>query len=128
MIFFAFSDNLSAENSKLSADSGIQRIQLLECMCGLCELCESDAHRCASAKNGAWPTLVETDYVWRTFSGAPYRKKLLAEQITNKWDLDCQSFSRQDSLAGAVVAWPKAKVEVLDAVQDSFASKFPANL
>ena len=32
MIFFAFSDNLSAENSKLSADSRIQRIQLLECM------------------------------------------------------------------------------------------------
>ena len=32
LIVFAFSDNLSAENSKLSADSGIQRIQLLECM------------------------------------------------------------------------------------------------
>ena len=32
LIFFAFSDNLSAENSKLSADSGLQRIQLLECM------------------------------------------------------------------------------------------------
>ena len=32
LIFSAFSDNLSAENSKLSADSGIQRIQLLECM------------------------------------------------------------------------------------------------
>ena len=32
LIFFAFSDNLSAENSKLSADSGIQRIQFLECM------------------------------------------------------------------------------------------------
>ena len=32
LIFFAFSENLSAENSKLSADSGIQRIKLLECM------------------------------------------------------------------------------------------------
>ena len=30
--FFAFPDNLAAENSKLSADSGIQRIQFLECM------------------------------------------------------------------------------------------------
>ena len=29
---FCFSDNLSAENSNLSAESGIQRIQLLECM------------------------------------------------------------------------------------------------
>ena len=29
---FAFSDNLSAENSKFSADSGSQRNQLLECM------------------------------------------------------------------------------------------------
>ena len=32
MIVLAFSDNLSAENSKLCADSGIQQIQLLECM------------------------------------------------------------------------------------------------
>ena len=32
LIFFAFSNNLSAENSKLSADSRIQRIQLLECV------------------------------------------------------------------------------------------------
>ena len=32
LILFAFSDNLSAENSKSSADFCIQRIQLLECM------------------------------------------------------------------------------------------------
>ena len=32
LIHFAFSDNLSAENSKLSADFYIKRIQLLECM------------------------------------------------------------------------------------------------
>ena len=32
LIFFAFSDNLSAENYKLSAQSGLQRLQLLECM------------------------------------------------------------------------------------------------
>ena len=32
MIAFAFLDNLSAENSKLSTDSGSQRSQLLECM------------------------------------------------------------------------------------------------
>ena len=32
LLVVAFSDNLSAENSKLSADSGIQGIQLLECM------------------------------------------------------------------------------------------------
>ena len=32
LILFAFSDNLSAENSKSSADFYIQRIQLLECM------------------------------------------------------------------------------------------------
>ena len=32
LILFTFSDNLSAENSKLSADFCIQRIQLLECM------------------------------------------------------------------------------------------------
>ena len=29
---FAFSENLSAENSKLSAESGLQRLKLLECM------------------------------------------------------------------------------------------------
>ena len=29
---FAFSDNISAENSKFSADSGIHGIQFLECM------------------------------------------------------------------------------------------------
>ena len=33
LIVFAFSDNISAENYKLSADSGSQRSQLLECMC-----------------------------------------------------------------------------------------------
>ena len=32
MIVFAFSDNLSAEHSKLSAESGLQGLQLLECM------------------------------------------------------------------------------------------------
>ena len=32
MVVFAFSDNLSAENLKLSAESGLQRLQLLECM------------------------------------------------------------------------------------------------
>ena len=32
LIVFAFSDNLSAENSELSADSGIPGIPLLECM------------------------------------------------------------------------------------------------
>ena len=32
LIHFAFSDNLSAENSKSSADFCIQCIQLLECM------------------------------------------------------------------------------------------------
>ena len=32
LILFAFSDNLSAENSKLSAESRLQRLQLLECM------------------------------------------------------------------------------------------------
>ena len=32
LIVFAFSDNLSAENSKSSADFSIQLIQLLECM------------------------------------------------------------------------------------------------
>ena len=32
LIPFEFSDNLSAENSKSSADFYIQRIQLLECM------------------------------------------------------------------------------------------------
>ena len=32
LILFAFSDNLSAENSKSSADFCIQRIQLLECI------------------------------------------------------------------------------------------------
>ena len=35
LIVFAFSDNLSAENSKLSAESGHQRLQLLECMRGV---------------------------------------------------------------------------------------------
>ena len=29
---FAFSDNISAENSKFSTDSGIHGIQFLECM------------------------------------------------------------------------------------------------
>ena len=37
LIVFAFSDNLSAENSKSSADFYIQRIQLLECMIGSIE-------------------------------------------------------------------------------------------
>ena len=32
LIVFAFSDNISAENSKFSADSGIHGIQFLECM------------------------------------------------------------------------------------------------
>ena len=32
LIVFAFSDNISAENYKLSAESGLQRLQLLECM------------------------------------------------------------------------------------------------
>ena len=32
LIVFAFSDNLSAENSKSSADFSVQLIQLLECM------------------------------------------------------------------------------------------------
>ena len=32
LIVFAFSDNLSAENSKLSAESGLQGLQLLECV------------------------------------------------------------------------------------------------
>ena len=32
LIVFVFSDNLSAENSKLSAESGLQRLQLLECL------------------------------------------------------------------------------------------------
>ena len=32
VIVFAFSDNLSAENSKLSADSGIHGIQRFGCM------------------------------------------------------------------------------------------------
>ena len=32
LILFAFSDNISAENSKLPADFSIQLIQLLECM------------------------------------------------------------------------------------------------
>ena len=32
LIHFAFSDNLSAENSKSSVDFSIQLIQLLECM------------------------------------------------------------------------------------------------
>ena len=32
LIVFAFSDNLSAENSKLSADSGIHGIHFLGCM------------------------------------------------------------------------------------------------
>ena len=35
LIVFAFSDSLSAENSKLSAESGLQRLQLLECMFSL---------------------------------------------------------------------------------------------
>ena len=32
MIVFAFSDNLPAENSKLSAEFKLQLLQLLECM------------------------------------------------------------------------------------------------
>ena len=32
LIVFAFSDNLSAENSKLSAEFVLQLLQLLECM------------------------------------------------------------------------------------------------
>ena len=32
LIGFVFSDNFSAENSKISADSGIHRIHFLECM------------------------------------------------------------------------------------------------
>ena len=38
-ILFAFSDNLSAESSKSSADYSIQLIQLLECM-SLCTVCD----------------------------------------------------------------------------------------
>ena len=34
LIVFAFSDNLSAENSKLSAEFVLQLLQLLECMVG----------------------------------------------------------------------------------------------
>ena len=49
LIFFAFSDNLSAENAKLSADSRIQRIQLLECMT---EVCASVFHSCTSLHQG----------------------------------------------------------------------------
>ena len=45
--------------------------------------------------------------------------------MTNNFDLDFQSFNGQDSFTGAVVARPKAKIKVLDAVQDSFASKLP---
>ena len=78
---------------------------------------------------GAFPTSlskwgVETDYASQTFSGALYREELLAEQIKNNLNLDIQFSNRQDS----VVARPKANAEVLEAVQDSFASKLPANL
>ena len=34
LIGFVFSDNFSAENSKISADSGIHGIHFLECMGG----------------------------------------------------------------------------------------------
>ena len=38
LILFAFSDNLSAENSKSSADFSIQLIPLLECMTNIFQL------------------------------------------------------------------------------------------
>ena len=45
LILFAFSDNLSAENSKSSADFFIQLIQLLECMGKLgCKLTPDNVH------------------------------------------------------------------------------------
>ena len=59
LILFAFSDNLSAENSKSSADFCIQLIQLLECMilCLYHLLFQAQAHRPTMVvmSNGAGP-------------------------------------------------------------------------
>ena len=44
MIVFAFSDNLSAENYKLSAESGLPGLSFLECLNGVENLVKLQVH------------------------------------------------------------------------------------
>ena len=76
-MFFAVSDNLSAENSKLSADSGIQRIQLLERMFGACELVwRQSIYRCT------WYTYILFTSPFMFFEGSQGMDGMMLHQPT----------------------------------------------
>ena len=72
LIVFAFSDNLSAENSKFSADSGIHGIHFLECMRWGSVNMAKKAQKCDFLART--PTKYFKFYIFRTGLSRQFRK------------------------------------------------------